>query len=283
MQSELINVSHVLRSQDELSITATDDEVASELLVDFLGSLKDQKEMRATKLVKDIKSIEEDIKEIFSQRRTCLNGREQDLLFQGPTTAVALSQSRLMRNISQLEDAYFSMRSKIQVKKESDAVGSSDKDLLNCQDRLSDLQNENKQLTTDHKSNSSLGAFFEGLSKFARYSQFELCGTLRNGDLLNSANVICSLSFDRDEEYVAAAGVSKRIKIFEFNTLLNDSVDIHYPVVEMSNKSKLSCVCWNTYIKNYLASTDYDGVVQVWSLISGTQLISVLIFTVMVC
>jgi protein suppressor of PHYA-105 1 len=86
---------------------------------------------------------------------------------------------------------------------------------------------------------------------------------LRNSDLLSSANVIYALSFDRDEDYIAAGGISKKIKIFDLNAASNDSVDIQYPVVEMSNKSKLSCVCWNSYIKNHLASTDYDGVVQV--------------------
>jgi protein suppressor of PHYA-105 1 len=71
------------------------------------------------------------------------------------------------------------------------------------------------------------------------------------------------LSFDRDADYFAAGGVSKKIKIFDFNSIFNDPVDIHYPVIEMSNESKLSCICWNSYIKNYLASTGYDGVVKV--------------------
>ncbi|KAL5980709.1 ornithine decarboxylase antizyme with +1 programmed ribosomal shift Spa1 [Asimina triloba] len=75
--------------------------------------------------------------------------------------------------------------------------------------------------------------------------------------------------FDRDEEFFAAAGVSKRIKIFEYNSLLSDTTDIHYPLVEMPNRSKLSCVCWNSYIKNYLASSDYDGVVQLWDASTG--------------
>ena len=76
-------------------------------------------------------------------------------------------------------------------------------------------------------------------------------------------NVICSLGFDRDEDYFATAGVSKKIKVYDYHALLNDSVDIHYPAVEMSNKSKLSSICWNSYIRNYLASTDYDGMVKV--------------------
>ncbi|KAF6167597.1 hypothetical protein GIB67_031180 [Kingdonia uniflora] len=38
---------------------------------------------------------------------------------------------------------------------------------------------------------------------------------------------------------------------------------------ELSSKSKPSCICWNNYIKNYLTSTDYDGVVQIWDASTG--------------
>ncbi|KAF6163230.1 hypothetical protein GIB67_025094, partial [Kingdonia uniflora] len=126
-------------------------------------------------------------------------------------------------------------------------------------------QLENAYFTMNHKNpDDRLRMFFDGLCRFARYSTFEVCETLRNADLLNSANVICSLSFDQDEDFFNAAGVSKKIKNFDFHNLLDDSIDIHYQVIELSSKSRLSCICWNNKIKNYLASTDYDGVVQIW-------------------
>eukprot|EP00850_Spirogloea_muscicola_P017034 SM000142S00548 [mRNA] locus=s142:277986:283058:- [translate_table: standard] len=109
-----------------------------------------------------------------------------------------------------------------------------------------------------------LGCFFDSLCKFARYSRFEVRATLRHGDLLNTANMVCSLAFDRDEEFFATAGVCKRIKIFEADAVLGEAVDIHYPVVEMASRSKLSSVCWNSYIKSHIASSDYEGVVQLW-------------------
>eukprot|EP00850_Spirogloea_muscicola_P010076 SM000058S18506 [mRNA] locus=s58:255014:258826:- [translate_table: standard] len=109
-----------------------------------------------------------------------------------------------------------------------------------------------------------LGCFFDSLCKFARYSRFEVRATLRHGDLLNTANMVCSLAFDRDEEFFATAGVCKRIKIFEADAVLGEAVDIHYLVVEMASRSKLSSVCWNSYIKSHMASSDYEGVVQLW-------------------
>jgi E3 ubiquitin-protein ligase RFWD2 len=45
---------------------------------------------------------------------------------------------------------------------------------------------------------------------------------------------------------------------------MNEPEDVHCPVVEMSTRSKLSCVSWNKYMKNHIASSDYEGIVTVW-------------------
>nr|POE88882.1 protein spa1-related 3 [Quercus suber] len=60
------------------------------------------------------------------------------------------------------------------------------------------------------------------------------------------------------------AGVNKKIKVFECDTIINEDRDIHYPVVEMASRSKLSSICWNSYIKSQIASSNFEGVVQVW-------------------
>jgi WD40 repeat protein len=39
---------------------------------------------------------------------------------------------------------------------------------------------------------------------------------------------------------------------------------VHCPVVEMATRSKLSCLSWNKYSKNVIASSDYEGIVTVW-------------------
>lgn len=278
LQSEVIKgVEQVCA--EELSSSIEEDDAESELLVHFLDSLKEGKQQHASKLAEDISCLEADIEQVERRRgirnpldHPCLPNdslsRKENRFHQKELSSLdMLSQSlpisntnelRLTGSINHLESAYFSMRSKIQLS-ESDATTRQDKDILRSRDSwYSTQKDEEEKAPTDR-----LGAFFDGLCKYARYSKFELRGILRSGDFNNSANVICSLSFDRDEEYFAAAGVSKKIKIFAFNPLINDSVDIHYPAVEMSNKSKLSCVCWNSYIKNYLASTDYDGAVKV--------------------
>uniref|UniRef100_A0A1D1Z4D2 Protein SPA1-RELATED 2 n=1 Tax=Anthurium amnicola TaxID=1678845 RepID=A0A1D1Z4D2_9ARAE len=273
-------VDHALTSIEE-------EDAEAELLLHFLLCVKEQKEKRGEKLAADLRCLRADIGEverrnssrielphiISSSAIICGNpDRYLDSESVHPERISRLSMSetseaRLMRNMGQLEHAYFSIRSDVELPS-ADAVARTDTDVLRSCDRWPPTQNIANECCTS-KERDRVGAFFDGLCKYARYSKFEVRGTIRNGDLVNSANVICSLSFDRDEDYLAAAGVSKKIKIFELGSLLNENVDIHYPAVEMLSKSKLSCVCWNSYIKNYLASTDYDGVVQLWDASTG--------------
>ncbi|KAK9284789.1 hypothetical protein L1049_023966 [Liquidambar formosana] len=78
------------------------------------------------------------------------------------------------------------------------------------------------------------------------------------------ANIVSSIEFDRDDELFATAGVSRRIKVFDFSSVVNEPADVHCPVVEMSTRSKLSCLSWNKYAKNHIASSDYEGIVTIW-------------------
>lgn len=48
------------------------------------------------------------------------------------------------------------------------------------------------------------------------------------------------------------------------NQVVNELADVHCPVVEMSTRSKLSCLSWNKYIKSHIASSDYEGIITVW-------------------
>ncbi|KAK4491916.1 hypothetical protein RD792_002698 [Penstemon davidsonii] len=102
------------------------------------------------------------------------------------------------------------------------------------------------------------------LSTFTRYSRMRAVAEIRHGDLFHSANIVSSIEFDRDDELFATAGVSRRIKIFEFSSVVNEPVDVQCPVAEMSTRSKLSCLSWNKYTKSLIASSDYEGIVTVW-------------------
>ncbi|XP_057522888.1 E3 ubiquitin-protein ligase COP1-like isoform X1 [Amaranthus tricolor] len=111
---------------------------------------------------------------------------------------------------------------------------------------------------------TGLAEFQSVLSTFTRYSRLRVIAELRHGDPFHSANIVSSIEFDRDDELFATAGVSRRIKVFDFSSVVNEPADAHCPVVEMSTLSKLSCLSWNKFSKNQIASSDYEGIVTVW-------------------
>ncbi|KAK1376338.1 Ubiquitin ligase protein cop1 [Heracleum sosnowskyi] len=251
------------------------DDTESELLLHFLESLQQQKHNRASKLMEEIKLLEADIEEVEKRQGKMSLLPEESVHARAEVpgqsssgvdydkSAPFCNKEGLIKNIDQLEKLYFSVRSTLD-SSNSGPVRCDVKDLFECQKTSyhTKKDGESKKLT------DGLGVFYNGLCKYARYTKFKVCGTLRNENILNS-NMVCSLSFDRNEEFFAAAGVSKKIKIYDFQAVLNNTVDIHYPVTEMSNNSKFSCTNWNNYIRNCLASTDYDGVVKLWDAGTG--------------
>ncbi|KAF3587877.1 hypothetical protein F2Q69_00031544 [Brassica cretica] len=125
----------------------------------------------------------------------------------------------------------------------------------------------------DSRQGGWIDPFLEGLCKYLSFSKLKVKADLKQGDLLNSSNLVCSLAFDRDGEFFATAGVNKKIKIFECDSIVNNNQDIHYPVVELASRSKLSSVCWNSYIKSQIASSNFEGVVQIWD-VGRSQLVT---------
>ncbi len=75
-----------------------------------------------------------------------------------------------------------------------------------------------------------------------------------------SSAILSSIEFDRDAQFFATAGVSKRISIYDFASVLaNPYSDVHCPALELGTRSKLSCLSWHRYIKSNLISSDYEG------------------------
>uniref|UniRef100_A0A182JFK9 Uncharacterized protein n=1 Tax=Anopheles atroparvus TaxID=41427 RepID=A0A182JFK9_ANOAO len=127
--------------------------------------------------------------------------------------------------------------------------------------------------TTRSSGRSSLDTFRESLIKFSKYSALRPLATLNYSNDSNYAStIVSSIEFDKDSEYFAIAGVTKRIKIFDYYTAIRDAaVDINYPINEMTCNSKISCVIWNSYFKQVLASSDYEGIVTIWDVLTRTR------------
>ncbi|WVZ68986.1 hypothetical protein U9M48_017855 [Paspalum notatum var. saurae] len=180
--------------------------------------------------------------------------------------SVLSKSSRLMKNFKKLETAYFLTRSNLAkqvgnqlsshhvVRATGSAVGTEGSS-------IDDFPSERQY---GRRQRSWVNSFLEGLCKYLSFSKLKVRAELKHCDLLNSSNLVCSVGFDRDKEFFATAGVNKKIKVFEYNMIVSEHRDIHYPVVEMCNRSKLSCISWNSYMKSHIASSDFEGIVQVW-------------------
>lgn len=119
---------------------------------------------------------------------------------------------------------------------------------------------------------AGLDLFRENLVKFSRYNTLRPLATLNySSDIFNNSTIVSSIEFDKDNELFAIAGVTKRIKVFDYGAVIRDTVDIHYPCIEMVSNSKISCVSWNSYHKGTLASSDYEGTVTVWDASTGQK------------
>ena len=110
-----------------------------------------------------------------------------------------------------------------------------------------------------------LDAFGNCVSKFTQYSSMRPLATIDAGDRNHaSSNIASSIEFDKDSEYFAVAGLTKKIRLFDYGSVIRDAVDVHCPCSEMQCDSKISCVSWSSYQKSMLVSSDYDGTVTVW-------------------
>ncbi|KAL3364500.1 hypothetical protein AABB24_013322 [Solanum stoloniferum] len=183
--------------------------------------------------------------------------------------SILAKNSRLMKNFRKLEAAYFMTRRRV-IKPTGKPLNRHSQASTDCRTSVlaperSSLSNlSSKEGCNEDRQNGSINSFLEGLCKYLSYSKLEVKADLKQGDLLNSSNLVCALGFDRDGEFFATAGVNKKIKVFEYNSIVDEDRDIHYPVVEMASRSKLSSICWNGYIKSQIASSNFEGVVQVW-------------------
>ncbi|MCO5614462.1 hypothetical protein L7F22_068744 [Adiantum nelumboides] len=195
--------------------------------------------------------------------RNGLSGRRQEL--------VVTKSAQLLRSFTQLREAYLSV---INTKSGIGLMSGMSKRSKQRSEHLEKmglvkLLDEMSGSQAERQSGWRLGCFFDDFCLFMKHSKFDVRATLQYGDILNTKNMVCSLNFDCDDEYFATAGVSRRIKIFDCNALLEGSSEVHYPVIEMSSRRKLSCVCWNKFRKNLLSSSDLEGFIQLWDVTTG--------------
>jgi len=115
--------------------------------------------------------------------------------------------------------------------------------------------------------------FSNTVAKFTQYDSLQAEATLQySTDMFTQSSIVSSIDFDCDADYFAVAGVTKKIKIYDYQRVINRSINqVHSPSMEMTCQSKISCVAWNKYHKNKLASSEYDGSVSLWDAMTGKE------------
>ncbi|KAK3851448.1 hypothetical protein Pcinc_041899 [Petrolisthes cinctipes] len=143
-----------------------------------------------------------------------------------------------------------------------------------------------------------LDQFGECISKFTQYSAMRPLATINyNCDMFHqSSNIASSIEFDKDSEYFAVAGLTKKIRIFDYGTVIRDTVDLPLPVLrnDLLLQDKLfwdaftaqrlhvfqehEKRCWNVDFNKMdtklIASGSDDHKVKLWSLDSERSVTS---------
>ncbi|XP_028988017.1 E3 ubiquitin-protein ligase COP1 [Betta splendens] len=269
-----VNLMLELLVQKKKQLEAESQAAQRQILMEFLKEARRNKREQLEQLQKELNCLEEDIKRVEemsglyspvmeaectvpnvetpSPAHSCMietpdyshppgfGGAAQGKRQTWYNSTLASRRKRLMAHFEDLEQCYFS--------------------------------NKMSRITDEGRTLNQLDDFMECLSKFTRYNSVRPLATLSYAsDLYNGSSIVSSIEFDRDCDYFAIAGVTKKIKVFEYGTVIQDAVDIHYPVNEMTCNSKISCISWSSYHKNLLASSDYEGTVILWDGFTGQR------------
>lgn len=291
-----VNVMLEVLTQRKQLLEAESCAAQNRLLLEFLKHLLKQKRERQSQIAKEINIIEYDIEEVSNKLRevhskcptledvertaagasetdastvnamkkemieiidnigTSTGRREESSSLEGPSrpnTSLAMRRRRMHAYFDDFVDCYFSTRSK---------------------DIFFGKEGIDKTSKPALEPNPGLDQFRESLIKFSTYNSLRILATLNySSDLFNNSTIVSSIEFDKDNEFFAIAGVTKRIKVFDYSGVIKDVVSIHYPCIEMVSRSKISCVSWNTYHKSTLASSDYEGTVTIWDASTGQR------------
>jgi len=238
-----------VRDQRQL-VEAKQRQANREMLFSFLNRTREQKIQQRQKLEAEITLLSSDIDTVLEEM-----GCDGDA--PAPEQNVGISLGK--RPISELEGAE-------NVNAKRRCFGLHFREL---QDAYFDMQHEDFE------------SFSKVISGFGRYGKVQLRSSIRYDDILRqSSTIISSIEFNGDGECFATAGVNCKIKIFNFDSIVNDEMSAsivtggvysHFPVQELDCNAKISCLSWNPHVLEQIGSTDSDGVVSLWNAHVGTE------------
>ncbi|XP_066537786.1 E3 ubiquitin-protein ligase COP1 isoform X2 [Hoplias malabaricus] len=278
---DLANVNYMLELlvQKKKQLEAESQEAQRQILMEFLKEARRNKREQLEQLQKELNFLEEDIKRV--EEMSGLYSTVSDMDSNLDSTVPQFGEAHSPAHNSMIEPTEYIQPPQFGGSSQGKRQTWYNSTLASRRKRLTahfeDLEqcyfsNRMSRITDDSRTVNQLDDFMECLSKFTRYNSVRPLATLSYAsDLYNGSSIVSSIEFDRDCDYFAIAGVTKKIKVFEYGTVIQDAVDIHYPVNEMTCNSKISCISWSSYHKNLLASSDYEGTVILWDGFTGQR------------
>lgn len=264
-----VNVMLDILKQRKQLLESESNSAQNKLLYEFLKQLLRQKEEQRAQIKREIKLVRKDMNEV----QQLLKIESSDDIPVNPEIAQNVDKMEPMRTLgtddgfntlhSEPTSVHFASRKRRMHAHFEDFV----KSYFSVRSRELYVGDDEQHQPDTMKTSTTptLDEFRENLVKFSRYNTLRPLATMHySNDLHDNSTIVSSIVFDKDNEYFAIGGVTKRIKIFDYLAVVRDTVDIHYPAVEMISTSKISCISWNSYHKNILASSDYEGAVSVW-------------------
>ncbi|XP_054918923.1 E3 ubiquitin-protein ligase COP1-like isoform X4 [Dermacentor andersoni] len=271
-ESDSMNLNDVYNMLDVLSkkkqqLEADCKAAQAQLLREFLQQVRKHKQEQMHQLTSELSFIDQDLKRVEESSKSPDNCWLVD-----PASCLAGGDAASTANASTMQDGFNGSKHGSKPQWVQTTLASRRKRVHLHFDDLEDCYLTARTKSLNSTSADGLKEFTENLSKFTRYSSMRPLATLNYAtDLLNGTSIVSSIEFDKDNEFFAIAGVTKKIKVFEYGTVIQDIVDIHYPVNEMMCNSKISCISWSSYHKGMLASSDYEGTVTIWDAFTGQK------------
>uniref|UniRef100_A0A3P9QAH5 COP1 E3 ubiquitin ligase n=1 Tax=Poecilia reticulata TaxID=8081 RepID=A0A3P9QAH5_POERE len=261
-----VNLMLELLVQKKKQLEAESQAAQRQILMEFLKEARRNKREQLDQLQKELNFLEEDIKRVEDVSGISSPTMEAECTVpnvEAPSPAPRYCRYMDSDNIIVKRQTWYNSTLASRRKR----LTAHFEDLEQCY-----FSNKMSRITDEGRNLNQLEDFMECLSKFTRYNTVRPLATLSYAsDLYNGSSIVSSIEFDRDCDYFAIAGVTKKIKVFEYGTVIQDAVDIHYPVNEMTCNSKISCISWSSYHKNLLASSDYEGTVILWDGFTGQR------------
>lgn len=181
--------------------------------------------------------------------------------------AYSLRKRRMLAHFDDFAKSYFAIRNRdllifddAEIK--ATASGATD----------SDKKCEDSTMKVKPKPTPGLDVFRENLVRYSKYGALRQLATMHySTELQTNSTIVSTIVFDKDAEFFAIGGVTRRIKIYDYMAMVRDNAEMYFPVVEMTSKSKISCLAWNPHNKNLLIASDYNGAVNVWDVQAAAQ------------